>query len=211
MTSVHSTHNTSTSSPKPAPGSFPLRFRPMVLDDVPAVDQLERRCFPTPWPASAYRRELRHNEQSHYWVVCPQPDLLRPEPEHAGRNINIPSLFGYGGYWLVIDEAHIVTIATHPDWRRRKLGAWLLINMLAEARNAGAIQATLEVRANNSAAKALYEGMGFIEVGYRKGYYPPTKFMGRREDAILMTLFGLDIANVWQALDERCSAITFTL
>lgn len=185
--------------------SLPVIFAPMTLRDVPDVDQLEQRCFPTPWSAATYRHELRHNPQSHYWVVRPRPEVLQSE------GTNIPSLLGYGGYWFVVDEAHIVTIATHPAWRRRKLGTWLLINMLDEARNAGAIQATLEVRVSNIAAKTLYERLGFIEVGYRKEYYPRTEPMGRGEDAILMTLFGLELDNVWQALQRERNAITFTL
>lgn len=185
--------------------SLPVSFAPMTLRDVPDVDRLERRCFPTPWSASTYRHELRHNPRSHYWVVRPRLELLQRV------RASIPSLLGYGGYWLIVDEAHIVTFATHPAWRRRKVGTWLLINMLGEAREAGALQATLEVRAGNVAAKTLYARLGFIEVGYRKEYYPRTDPEIPGEDAVLMTLFGLDIDKVWQELQRQRDAITFAL
>jgi len=173
----------------------PVLFGPMVLDDVPDVIQLEQVCFPTPWPARAYRRELQHNPHSFYWVV--RPAML---PHGSTHDTKVPPILAYGGYWLTEDEAHIVTLATHPDWRQRKLGAWLLINMLQRARADGARHATLEVRAGNRAAQALYKKLGFVEVGRRKGYYPPTRLFGRAEDALLLTLFGLDTGPVWRAL-----------
>jgi ribosomal-protein-alanine N-acetyltransferase len=81
-------------------------------------------------------------------------------------------------------EAHIVTIATHPDFRRQGLGRRLLQAMIDKAIDAGALEITLEVRASNYAAQALYRSMGFVVVGVRKHYYHDNG-----EDAILMTLF----------------------
>jgi ribosomal-protein-alanine N-acetyltransferase len=187
-------HKLFQNSTQPSP---PVTFEPMRLRDIPQIQRLEQLCFPTPWSPETYRRELRSNPHGHYWVVRPRSRWRE----------TAPSILAYGGYWLVGDEAHIVTIATHPEWRRRKLGAWLLINMLEKAREAGAIQATLEVRVGNEAARGLYTTLGFIEVGYRTAYYPPTEPSGEGEDALLLTLFGLDIERVWQDLARKRDAI----
>ena len=106
----------------------------------------------------------------------------------------------YGGYWLLDDEAHITTIAVHPAWRQRGLGRGLLVRMLGQARQAGALSSTLEVRAGNVAAVGLYERLGFVEVGLRRGYY-----RDNHEDARLLTLHGLDDGAVWRRLRAAAS------
>ena len=93
----------------------------MTLADVPMVGLLEPLCFPAPWPAETYRNELRHNQYSAYFV-------LRPGPGSASE---LPSVLAYGGYWLMGDEAHIVTLATHPDFRRQGLGEQFLVGLVA--------------------------------------------------------------------------------
>lgn len=191
-------HKLFPTSPESTP---PILCEAMRLRDVPQIERLEQASFPTPWSADTYRREIRNNPHGHYWVVRPRKRW----------QTNAPPILAYGGYWLVDDEAHIVTIATHPEWRRRKIGAWLLITMLEKARDAGAIQATLEVRVGNTAARGLYTKLGFIEVGLRKAYYPPTEPLGTGEDALLLTLFGLDIDKVWQSLAQQREAITASL
>jgi ribosomal-protein-alanine N-acetyltransferase len=144
----------------------------MTLADVPVVGALEPRCFPAPWSAQTYRNELLHNQYSAYFVLRPAGD---------GK---LPSVLAYGGYWLMGDEAHIVTLATHPDFRRQGLGEQLLLGLVDRARRAGARSVTLEVRVSNKAAQALYAKWGFVVVGQRRGYY-----QDNGEDAILMTRF----------------------
>lgn len=161
----------------------------MTLDDIEAVVEIEQQAFPTPWCADGYRRELLHNERSHYWVL--RPSASRPDQAW-------PSVLAYGGYWLLGDEVHIITIATHPAWRRLGLGEWLLLEMLAQVRSQGVSQVTLEVRVGNQAARALYEKLGFAEVGLRKRYY-----RDNHEDALLMTLFNLGDCTVWHPLLQR--------
>jgi ribosomal-protein-alanine N-acetyltransferase len=170
-----------------------LVFTPMRLADVESIGELEQVCFPAPWSTSAYRHELQHNRLSSYWVIRP-----------AGRDAlaTLPPILAYGGYWLMAHEAHIATIATHPQWRRRKLGEWLLLEMIAQARSCGAHSATLEVRVNNLAAQALYEKLGFVEVGVRKRYY-----RDNGEDARLMTLFNLDKGAVWRPLAQQLTRV----
>ncbi len=166
-----------------------LTFERMTLEDIPIVGEIEQRCFSAPWSAHTYRHELLHNRRSFYWV-------LRPRLGH--NNQELPLIFAYVGYWLLDHEAHIMTIATHPDWQRHHLGEWLLLEMLAVARTDGAQQAILEVRVGNQAAIGLYTKLGFVQVGLRKRYY-----RDNGEDALLLTLFNLDQAAVWDALAQR--------
>jgi ribosomal-protein-alanine N-acetyltransferase len=170
-----------------------LVFARMTLEDIPIVGEIEQHCFSAPWSANTYRHELLHNRRSFYWV-------LRPE---ARTNTNeLPPIFAYGGYWLLDNEAHIMTIATHPAWQRRKLGEWLLLEMLAAACTDGMHQAMLEVRVGNRAAIGLYTKLGFTEVGLRKRYY-----RDNGEDALLLTLSNLDQATVWHPLAERLNEL----
>lgn len=89
---------------------------------------------------------------------------------------------GYGGFWLMVDEAHISTIASHPQWRGRGIGELLLMTMVDGAVEMGARFVTLEVRVSNAVAQALYRKYDFEQVGIRRGYYSDN-----REDALIMT------------------------
>jgi ribosomal-protein-alanine N-acetyltransferase len=89
--------------------------------------------------------------------------------------------------WLILDEAHIATLAVHPEFRRKGVGSQLLEAALIEARNKGAREAMLEVRASNHIAQALYKDYGFEVVHRRPRYY-----RDNNEDALLMNLNNLD-------------------
>ena len=169
----------------------PIVFAPMVPSDVDYINYLEQLCFETPWSAATYLHELHQNRLGFYWVVRVQG---------AAPPQSLPPILAYGGYWLLGEDAHIATIATHPQWQRRGLAKWLLINMLEKARQQGAQQATLEVRASNLSAQKLYAQLGFEAVGRRRGYYPPSPNQPQGEDALLLTLFALDTTPVWQKL-----------
>jgi ribosomal-protein-alanine N-acetyltransferase len=169
-----------------------LTFSPMTLEDVDTVGVLEPLCFPAPWPTSTYRHELRHNRLGFYWVI---------RPEGAGQQ-TLPRILAYGGYWLTAPEVHIVTIASHPQWRRHGLAEWLLLEMVAQARSQGATEATLEVRVGNLGAQALYEKLGFRQVGRRKRYY-----RDNGEDALLLTLANLDHGGIWRPLAQRLAQL----
>jgi [ribosomal protein S18]-alanine N-acetyltransferase len=149
-------------------------FRPMALADVPTIGELEILCFPAPWSPDTYRNELLHNRFGSYWVLEPL----------ATSELALPPIVAYGGYWLMGDEVHIVTVATHPQFRRQGLSEGLMQMMIAECRKAGAALVTLEVRVSNTAAQQLYTKLGFVEVGLRRRYYHDNG-----EDALLMTLF----------------------
>ncbi len=142
-----------------------LLIRPMRLVDLAAVQEIERACFATPWPAQAYRQELESNRLAQYLVAL------------IGDRI-----VAYGGIWLMVDEAHITTFAVHPGYRRRRIGERLLLALLALAADRRAREATLEVRLSNLPARRLYEKYGFRPVGIRPRYYSDNN-----EDALIMT------------------------
>lgn len=174
-----------------APLHNTLSLERLTLADLPGVDVIEQASFSSPRSSAFYTRDLTQNRLSIYWAVRP-----------AAATKLLPAILAYGGYWLPGDEAHIVVIATHPDWRRQRLGEWLLLEMLGVARRTAAQSATLEVRHFNSAARLFYAGLGFAEVGLRKRYYRDTN-----EDAHLLTLFGLDDEALWAGLASRLTRL----
>jgi ribosomal-protein-alanine N-acetyltransferase len=142
-----------------------LRVEPMAVGDLDAVQDIERRSFRTPWPAHAYRTELQTNRLAQYLVARIDDRVV-----------------GYGGMWVIVDEAHITTFAVDPDWRRQGIGERLLLALLDLAGGRNAREATLEVRLSNLPARRLYEKYGFRPVGLRPRYYSDDN-----EDALIMT------------------------
>lgn len=154
-----------------------LIIRPMRLDDLARVVEIDRLSFSLPWSENAFRYELLENPSSLSLVA---------ELEQEGQS---PSVVGCGVAWLIMDEAHIATIAVHPAHRQRGIGKRLLAEMLKAVIERGARLATLEVREGNLAARRLYRRFGFENVGRRPRYYKDNQ-----EDAIIMTVFGLNQA-----------------
>ena len=147
-----------------------MEIRRMTLDDIPAVIELDSLSFTLPWPERSFRFELTDNPASRCWVV-----------EQDGK------VLGMIVAWMLVDEAHIATIATHPEYRRHGIARKLLMYALRYMSKEGAVTSFLEVRESNSAAQEMYRKFGYEEVGRRKRYYKDTN-----EDAILMTLNGLE-------------------
>ena len=143
---------------------------PMRPEDVPAVHEIERLSFRTPWPAYAFEQELRGNRLARYVVA------------RAGEQV-----VGFAGVWLMVDDAHVTTFAVHPDWRRQAIGRQLLLNLAELSVAIGAGRMTLEVRVSNTVAQALYRSFGFEIVGRRPRYYTDDG-----EDALIMTTPELD-------------------
>ena len=138
---------------------------PMRLEDVAAVHEIERLSFRTPWPAYAFEQELKGNRLARYLVA------------RFGDRV-----VGFAGLWLMVDEAHVTTFGVHPDWRRQGIGRQLLLNLAELSVAIGARRMTLEVRASNGVAQALYRALGFDVVGRRRAYYTDDG-----EDALVMT------------------------
>jgi [ribosomal protein S18]-alanine N-acetyltransferase len=142
-----------------------MLIRAMTAADLPAVAELDQLSFSQPWPPQAFVTELG-NPNARCWVA-------ESDSRVAGALV----------IWRVLDEAHIATIATHPDFRRRGIGRDLLKAGMDSAYAEGARIYHLEVRAGNMAAIKLYEEFGYEVVGRRPKYYKDNG-----EDALLMTL-----------------------
>ena len=185
-------------------------IRPMRFEDIDAVSEVERECFTTPWPTSAYRRELRDNRMGRYIVLSErlEDDQFSANPPQA-RNAEAPNgsmwravdqllrpfsrgstsglspkkerIGGFAGMWLMLDEAHVTTIGVRPDLRGQGWGELLFATLLEIAMDLGAHRATLEVRVTNHSAQALYRKYSFREEGVRKRYYSDNN-----EDALIM-------------------------
>lgn len=167
----------------------------MTMSDVPRVIEIERLAYPSTWPPSAYRKELQDNRWAHYIVLRDKQIIgertvaqqLEPEKPRRSRlfplsllpnrpavttsSPDLASIIGFAGLWLMVDEAHITTIAMHPDFRQRGLGEFLLVSLIDTAYEIGARWVTLEVRVSNSVAQSLYRKYGFHQAGVRHRYY----------------------------------------
>jgi N6-L-threonylcarbamoyladenine synthase len=135
------------------------------IDDVSAVEALQRRAFTNAWGAEAIRWELENTDVARLYVAR-APD---------------GSLVAYCASWMIFDELHINSLAVEEGWRRRGVARRLLAHVIRHAVEAGARGATLEVRASNQAARALYEGLAFKVEGLRRDYYQEP-----REDALIL-------------------------
>ncbi len=161
-----------------------ITIEPMRRTDLEAVMQIDERCFSAPWTASAYVVELS-NRSASYLVA------------RRGQKI-----VGYGGVWVIMDEAHLTTLAVDPVERRRRVGERLLLGLLEEGVLRGASRATLEVRESNGGAQDLYRKYGFYEAALRRTYYTDNG-----ENAVVMWADGLNTPAFRTLLTERRGAI----
>lgn len=190
------------------------RVEPMRSQDLEQVMEIERVSFSAPWSLHAFDYELHYNEMAHYYVVRHQSrngsmhvaatdreSMTHPfwQRWFGSNPVESPPepIVGYGGFWKMVDEAHISTIATAPELRRRGIGELLLIAMLEAAQELGSALVTLEVRKSNSSAQALYSKYGFEIAGERKHYYSDNG-----EDAWIMTTPNVTTALFNQRLRE---------
>ena len=196
----------------------------MTMPDVPRVIEIERLAYPSTWPPSAYRKELQENRWAHYIVVrdkkiaeeqlsVPEQEtdrhrrffpltLLPGRPSTTTSTPNLASIIGFAGLWLMVDEAHITTIAMHPDYRRRGLGEFMLVSLIDIAYSIGAKWVTLEVRVSNYTAQNLYRKYGFREAGLRHRYYSDNQ-----EDALIMWTDEINTPSYKQKFQELKSAL----
>jgi ribosomal-protein-alanine N-acetyltransferase len=157
-------------------------IRSMGMNDLQQVSIIDRASFSLPWPSSAFRYELLQNPTSLLYVA---------EMSMSGsERLVIGSIV----VWMILDEAHIATIAVEPEYRGKGISQELLATVLIEAHKKGARVTTLEVRAQNAIAQALYQRFGFKVVGRRPRYY-----RDNNEDALIMTV------NLQQVNDQGLS------
>lgn len=155
-----------------------LLLKPLTPELLPAVVELDRRCFGQLWTLAGYQRELG-SPNSELLVLCLEGD----DPRSATPP---PAILGLGCYWAILEEAHITIMAVDPRYHHQGLGQLLLYQLLHSAHQRGLERATLEVRASHQAAIALYTKFAFREAGRRPKYYPDTQ-----EDALILWLGGL--------------------
>jgi [ribosomal protein S18]-alanine N-acetyltransferase len=179
---------------------MPYRIEPMRVKDIPEVIDIERDSFSMTWPANSYKRELEQNRMARYVVMRyepgpgeapftrrvrdprPFPLSLLPNPfERAAGEPEDAPVVGYGGLWLMVDEAHVTSIAVRPEFRGRGLGQLLMLALFDVALQKEARWLTLEVRVSNTGAQNLYKKLGFREAGIRPRYYTDNN-----EDAVIM-------------------------
>lgn len=141
-----------------------LVFRSMRLEDIDTIVEIEKEAFTAPWTAEAFNNELKQNLFAKYMVM-----------EQDG------AILGYGGMWLIVDEAHVTNIAIRERYQGQGLGKLLLGEMMKTAHWLGAKRMTLEVRVTNEIAQRLYRRFGFEPSGIRPGYYSDNM-----EDALIM-------------------------
>ncbi len=138
-------------------------IRPMNESHVSAVAELEKLCFSAPWSQRSIASELEN--QLSLWLV----------EEREGVVV------GYVGSQSVPPEADVMNVAVSPAYRRQGIGRALMEALISELSARGMESLTLEVRASNEAAIALYEALGFLQVGRRPNYYQDPK-----EDALIL-------------------------
>lgn len=142
-----------------------IRFRPMTIADIDEIMVIERSSYRFPWSQGFFLQELQ--------VTCARSILA----ELDGK------IVGYILYWLLPGMIDIHNLATHVDYRRRGIARLFLTQVLVQATDQFISRVTLEVRRSNLPAQRLYESIGFLTTGLRKGYYSDNG-----EDALAMTL-----------------------
>ena len=140
-----------------------IKIRRMEKEDIARASHIERLSFPSPWSSNIFSGELAKEDFAFYYVM---------EYQH--------SLVAYGGYWKIKNEAHLVTFAVHPSFRRKGLGSRLFQYLLKEIEKQNLDKVTLEVRSSNLTAQRFYKEFGFKRVAIRPQYYVDTN-----EDAIV--------------------------
>ena len=139
-------------------------FKPMKLEDLPAVMVIERASFSAPWSEEIFRNDMLENLNSIYEVGILDDEVAT-----------------YTGLWVLNEIGHITTIAVRHDLRGRGLGEAALMNIIETGRREGVEKFTLEVRESNIEAIKMYEKHGFKLIGRRKNYYQEVG-----EDALVM-------------------------
>ena len=140
-----------------------IRFVEMNATHVSQVAALEKLCFADPWSEKSVASELGNDLA--LWLVAVDGDTV----------------VGYIGSQTVCGETDMMNVAVHPDHRRRGIAAILIEQLILELKNRGSCSLTLEVRASNDGAIALYDKLGFRQVGRRPNYYRNPK-----EDALIL-------------------------
>lgn len=140
-----------------------LRFERIAREHIPLLLPIEHEAYPDPWTQGMFRQEIE-SRNSHFYVVQLNDEIV-----------------GYGGFWLVLDEAHVTKVTVAEAHRGRGFGRRLMEYLLERSTWYGAASIRLEVREQNDPAIQLYASLGFKRIGLRPGYYAKTN-----ETAVVM-------------------------
>ena len=143
-----------------------LQLRPMQIDDLDAIMQIEPTIYSHPWTRGNFSDSLNNGYSA--WILEENSEMI-----------------GYALMMRVLDEAHLLNLSIAKHRQKQGLGRFILEHMISTAIQYQAVNMFLEVRPSNISAIALYENMGFCEMAVRRGYYPAKE---GREDAVLMGL-----------------------
>jgi ribosomal-protein-alanine N-acetyltransferase len=188
----------------------------MQREDVAQVIEIDQEAFPTMWPPPNYQRELK-NQLAHYLVVSGDRALVKEQENTTGKDsprLTVmvkrffskhylfskpleppPYIFGFAGFWIMADEAHLTNIAVRQIHQRQGIGELLLISVIDKSTALNAQILTLEVRISNLNAQNLYHKYSFSQVGIRRGYY-----LDNKEDAAIMAIENLSSSTFHEKL-----------
>ena len=147
--------------------SLPLTVLPMTVVHLPQIMEIEQQAYPFPWTEGMFLDSLR--QQHLCWVAVDESNHNNP-------------LLGYLVAYIAVGECHILNVCVSPQKQQQGIGRQLMTHILTHAQNESVEAVFLEVRPSNRTAIALYEKLGFEQVGCRKNYYPAGD---QREDALL--------------------------
>jgi [ribosomal protein S18]-alanine N-acetyltransferase len=154
----------------PGPLDLDVLVAPMRRRHLRSVLRIEGQVYPRPWSLGLFLSEL----------------ALRGSRAYVVARLD-GAVVGYAGLMMTGRDGHVTTIAVDPGWHRHKIGTRLLLVLTRTAVDRGASAMTLEVRASNASAQAMYRRFGFVPVGVRKNYYVETN-----EDALVMWAHDID-------------------
>jgi [ribosomal protein S18]-alanine N-acetyltransferase len=173
-----------------------------LLNAAVELDQLVLGGF---WSLSSYQEEFNRpsSDLLGLWLTPHQAPHQTPYQAPLQQD---PPLLAIGCAWTILDEAHIILMAVHPQYRRQGFGAGMLLRLLNTAHHRGMKYATLEVRASNQAAIALYTQLGFTSVGKRPNYYADNGEQ-KGEDALVLWRSGLQSPEFKPQIDQHWAAL----
>ncbi len=168
---------------------LPFKVEVMTPANIPQAVVIEQAAYADNYAKRDFIRELEYNQVAHYFVI---------HFVNAAHKSPATTMVGVGGFWLISNQLHIITVAVHPNWQELGLGELLLLTLLEAGLSMKAKIATLEVRPSNQSALMLYKKYNFQEEGRRLHYYG-----NNGEDALILTTPALNLPGYQAMLTRR--------